>query len=133
MVLGIDMAEDQDLFTDYALQLYSSFQTGDLQSIQYLLDSFKNDGKNLDAVFLPGLIYGLMFHFQSVINMLCDHVGITPKEFLERYALGYSLAREDLLKSPFFNVKAAKENLERMIALFEELESIETPEDFFNN
>lgn len=116
------MNSDNDLYTDYALQLFSSYVSDDLDSMHSILESFKKDGKALDSIFMPGVIYGLMYHFGTWLKIVSDRTDIPMEKLLSDYALDYAIVRESLLSNPLLNVSKARENLEQLI---EQLNNIE--------
>lgn len=116
------MAERQDLYTDYALQIFSSYMIQDIDSMQAVLESFKNEGKESDDIFLPGLIYGLLYHLGTFLRLVASASEVPAEKLLSDYAMDYAMAREELLQNPLLNVSKAKEVLDKMI---EELRAIE--------
>lgn len=116
------MAETEDLYTDYALQIFSSYMIEDINSMTMVLESFKNDGKDVDDLFLPGLIYGLLYHLGTFIRLVSNATDIPVEKLLGDYAMDYAIAREQLLLNPLLNVNKAKDLMKQMI---KELELIE--------
>lgn len=116
------MAELEDLYTDYAIQIFSSYMIEDVSSMRVVLESFKNDGKDSDDLFLPGLIYGLLYHLGTFIKLVSSATGVPVEKLLSDYAMDYAIAREQLLLNPLLNVNKARGLMEQMI---KELELIE--------
>lgn len=133
MGLEQSMGQDQELFTDYAMQMFSSYQSDDIEGMQNLLTSFLDDGTGEDIVFLPGLVYGLMFHMKSMMVMFADVMDVDPKFLLEKYALGYSMIREDLLNNPFLNVGEVRKHMDEIRNLLKDVENLNSIEDLFDN
>lgn len=133
MNLEQNMGQDQELFTDYAMQMFSSYQSDDIEGMQNLLMSFSNDGAVEDIVFLPGIVYGMMFHMKAMINMFAEVIGVEPKYLLEKYALGYSIIRDDLLNNPFLNVSEVRKHMDQIKKLLEEVEDLNSIEGLFDN
>ena len=118
------MAELDDLYTDYAIQIFSSYMIEDVMSMKMVLESFKNDGKDSDSLFLPGLIYGLLYHLGTFIKLVSNATSLPVEKLLSDYAMDYAIAREQLLLNPLLNVNKAKGLMEQMIKeleLFEEM------------
>ena len=118
------MAEQEDLYTDYAIQIFSSYMIEDVMSMKMVLESFKNDGKDSDSLFLPGLIYGLLYHLGTFIKLVSNATSLPVEKLLSDYAMDYAIAREQLLLNPLLNVNKAKGLMEQMIKeleLFEEM------------
>ena len=118
------MAELEDLYTDYALQIFSSYMIEDVMSMKMVLESFKSDGKDSDELFLPGLIYGLLYHLGTFIKLVSNATSLPVEKLLSDYAMDYAIAREQLLLNPLLNVNKAKGLMEQMIKeleLFEEM------------
>jgi len=116
------MPETEDLYTDYAIQIFSSYMIEDISSMTMVLESFKNDGKDVDDLFLPGLIYGLLYHLGTFIRLVSNATNIPVEKLLSDYAMDYAIAREQLLLNPLLNVNKAKDLMKKMI---KELELIE--------
>jgi len=118
------MAETEDLYTDYAIQIFSSYMIEDINSMTMVLESFKNDGKDVDDLFLPGLIYGLLYHLGTFIRLVSNATEVPVEKLLSDYAMDYAIAREQLLLNPLLNVNKAKDLMKQMIKeleLFEEM------------
>ena len=116
------MPEIEDLYTDYAIQIFSSYMIEDISSMTMVLESFKNDGKDVDDLFLPGLIYGLLYHLGTFIRLVSNATEVPVEKLLSDYAMDYAIAREQLLLNPLLNVNKAKDLMKQMI---KELELIE--------
>lgn len=118
------MAELDDLYTDYAIQIFSSYMIEDTMSMKMVLESFKSDGKDSDDLFLPGLIYGLLYHLGTFIRLVSGATDVPIEKLLSDYAMDYAIAREQLLLNPLLNVNKARGLMEQMIKeleLFEEM------------
>ena len=125
------MTESQDLYTDYAIQIFSSYLIEDIASMQMVLESFKNEGKESDEIFLPGLIYGLLYHLGSFIRLVSEASDVPVEKILGDYAMDYAIAREHLLQNPLLNVSKAKSVLNKIMSEIKEIEDLfnESPED----
>jgi hypothetical protein len=118
------MADKNDLYTDYALQIFSSYISEDMNSMEKILESFKDDEKNIDDMFMPGLIYGLMYHMATIMRLV-SHATDTPVDKLfSDYAMDYAIAREDLLDNPLLNVHKAREVLNQMLEAMKEIDEM---------
>ena len=125
------MTESQDLYTDYAIQIFSSYMIEDIASMQIVLESFKNEGKESDEIFLPGLIYGLLYHLGTFIRLVSEASDVPVERILGDYAMDYAIAREHLLDNPLLNVSKAKSVLNKIMAEIKEIEDLfnEKPND----
>jgi hypothetical protein len=127
------MAEDNELYTDYALQIFSSYIANDLTSMDLILQSFKSDGKAIDDMFMPGLIYGLMFHWSNTLSLISRATGTDVEKLLSDYAMDYAVAREELLDNPLLNVYKAREILNQIIEAMNEIsKSLDDIDDEYN-
>jgi hypothetical protein len=127
------MAEDNELYTDYALQIFSSYIRNDLTSMDLILQSFKSDGKAIDDMFMPGLIYGLMFHWSNTLSLISSSTGTNVEKLLSDYAMDYAIAREELLDNPLLNVYKAREILNQIIEAMNEIsKSLDDIDDEYN-
>lgn len=120
------MTDNQDLFTDYALQLFNSFKSNDIHIMHELIQSFKEDSSDYEYVFMPGLIYGLLYHMSNFLDIITDSL-MEEDSFMSDYGIQYSMEREYLLENPILNVHKATEHV---MNLMQTLESIE---DFFKD
>jgi len=109
------MPKTEDLYTDYAIQIFSSYMIEDINSMTMVLESFKNDGKDVDDLFLPGLIYGLLYHLGTFIRLVSNATEVPVEKLLSDYAMDYAIAREQLLLNPLLNVNKAKDLMKQMI------------------
>lgn len=123
------MTEREDLYTDYALQIFSSYIAQDLDSMSFILESFKDDGKNIDEMFMPGLIYGLMYHLSTFLELVAVGTGESVEKIFSDYAMDYAVARERLLDNPLLNVYKAREVLNQIIETMKELEDMYGDDD----
>lgn len=94
----------------------------DSDTMHSVLESFKHDNKNFDNLFMPGVIYGLMYHLGTFIRIVSEQTDNSVESLLSNYAMEYAVAREELLNNPLLNVSKARESLETLI---EELQKIE--------
>jgi hypothetical protein len=125
------MSNKNDLYTDYALQMFSSYISDDLSSMEYILESFKKDGKNIDEMFMPGLIYGLMYHLGQIFRLVSVGTDVPLEKLLSDYAMDYAVAREHLMDNPLLNVHRAREVLEQILSTVKELEELYNEDDDF--
>ena len=121
------MAEKDDLYTDYALQMFSSYVSEDLNTMETLLESFKDEDKNIDELFMPGLIYGLMYHMATIFKLVSKATDTPVDKLLSDYAMDYAVAREHLMDNPLLNVNKAKLAMEQI------LDAIKQMEDMFDD
>lgn len=120
-----------DLYTDYALQIFSSYMIEDITSMRLVLESFKQEGKEADDIFLPGLIYGLLYHLGTFIRLVSQASDVPVEKLLSDYAMDYAIVREKLLENPLLNVSKASDVLQKLIAELREIEDLfnESPDD----
>lgn len=121
------MTDEHDLYTDYALQMFSSYVTDDLNSMHLILESFKNDKKNMDELFFPGVIYGLLYHLANLFHATALAADVSVEKLLHEYAMDYAVAREELMQNPLLNVHKAREVLDKI------LEEIKLLEESYNS
>jgi hypothetical protein len=82
-------AKDDELFTDYALQLFSAFLDEDQSTVAELMSSYELD-KQEQLSFLPGILYGCMIHMGLFMSTIADQNDISVKEAFKMYALSYN-------------------------------------------
>lgn len=117
------MTEENELYTDYALQIFSSYVSQDIDSMSSVLESFKNDGKNIDHMFLPGVIYGLMYHMRTMLELFSLYSKAPIDLLLSSYAMDYAIAREDLLDNNVLNVAKSREEINKLIQYLQDVEN----------
>lgn len=122
------MTEDAELYTDYALQIFSSYLQGDSDSLMAVFDSLKDDKQDENDLFLPGLSYGMMYHLAKLFHNISDMTGIPVDKLLQAYAMDYAVDREDLLDNPLLNAKKSQEALAEVIKQYKEQFGIEEEE-----
>ena len=81
---------DESLYTDEALQLISAFTAKDIDAILLLID-----GAN-DKTYVPGILFGMMVHFELLLSAIAESNEITKMESLQQYAFYYNSIRESL-------------------------------------
>lgn len=123
------MAEKDDLYTDYALQMFSSYVSEDLNTMETLLESFKDEDKNVDELFMPGLIYGLMYHMATVFKLVSKATNTPVDKLLSDYAMDYAVAREHLIDNPLLNVSKAKLAMEQILDAINQIEQMFDDDD----
>lgn len=82
-------SENDDLFTDYALQLLSAFLDENQGTVTELMSSYELEKGN-EMSFMPGVIYGCMIHMSLFIATIADQYDISPKEAFKMYAMSYN-------------------------------------------
>lgn len=123
------MAEKDDLYTDYALQMFSSYVSEDLNTMETLLESFKDEDKNIDELFMPGLIYGLMYHMATIFKLVSKATDTPVDKLLSDYAMDYAVAREHLMDNPLLNVNKAKLAMEQILDAIKQIEDMFDDDD----
>lgn len=106
---------NDDLFTDYALQMFSSYVSEDFTATQMLFDSLIRDGKHIDETFMPGVIFGLMYHLKTMMNSIAAMLEENLEDVLATYAVHYAMNRDLIKESPFMNVATAKDAIDELI------------------
>lgn len=106
---------NDDLFTDYALQMFSSYMSQDFKATQMLFDSLMDEGKHIDETFMPGVIFGLMYHLKTMMNSIAAMLEENLEDVLATYAVHYAMNRDLIKESPFMNVATAKDAIDELI------------------
>lgn len=114
------MTENDDLYTDYALQLFVAYINEDTDGMRAILQGFSQEDH--DEFFMPGLLYGILYHFATVVRLFCETVGGEAEELMASYAVDYAISRENLVHNPLLNVNLAKNNIEEIKRLLEQFE-----------
>lgn len=86
------------LFTDYALQLFNAHCSDDSQElIKYLINSLEEEATSNDA-FMPGLIFGCMVHMLMMSQTIALEKGLSLDESVSSYIKMYQKNRSNLAK-----------------------------------
>lgn len=87
-----------DLFTDFAMQIFNAHTSQDSGSVlSTLMDSYKNDAVDNPA-FLPGVIFGSMVHMYMMIQMIAESRLESTEETIKFYNDMYNQSRKNLSK-----------------------------------
>lgn len=87
-----------DLFTDFAMQIFNAHTSPDSSSmLSTLMDSYKNDAVD-NPVFLPGIIFGSMVHMYMMIQMIAESRLESTEETIKFYNNMYNQSRKNLSK-----------------------------------
>lgn len=86
------------LFTDYALQLFNAHCSDNSQEmIKYLINSLEEEATTNEA-FMPGLIFGCMVHMLMMSQMISLEKGISLEKSVASYIKMYQANRINLSK-----------------------------------
>ena len=86
------------LFTDYALQLFNAHCSDNSQEmIKYLINSLEEEAANNEA-FMPGLIFGCMVHMLMMSQIISLEKEMTMDESIASYIKMYQKNRKNLAK-----------------------------------
>lgn len=93
-----EINENDSLFTDYALEMLAAFLDPDRQTISSLIGSYSSGNEN-SAAFLPGVLFGSMYHLSIVMAKIAEALDKSVEEVFQEYAMDYHLHIRDTLKS----------------------------------
>jgi hypothetical protein len=111
-----ELDENEDLYTDYALQIFSAFVDNNQITIAELMASYESSNGD-DLTFMPGVIFGCMIHMGLLVATIAEQHNMSPQEAFERYALSYNTdTRKHLTKVSGLHPSVAKMVLEREIS-----------------
>lgn len=116
------------LYTDYAIQILSAYVSQDLFSMKDLLESFKDEDVD-EQLFMPGIIFGLMFHITNILNAFSEAAHVDVDEIFQSYAMDYASIRETIKDNPLLNVKTAGHALEELKEKYKDIEDLLRGED----
>ena len=108
--------EHQDeLFTDYAMQLFNAHCGEDSHDmIKFLVNSLEDDAQDNPA-FLPGLVFGCMVHMLMMTQVIALEKGISVQEATSSYVKMYQGNRIHLAKMLGNRPDYAKELVENFL------------------
>jgi len=85
-----------NLFTDFALQIFNAHVSDNSQdNLSQLMDSYQSDAKDNPA-FMPGVIFGSMVHMFMMMQILSKEKGIETQEMVKEYTEHYNSNRTKL-------------------------------------
>jgi len=93
--------QEEYLYTDYAIQIFSAFSNRDISAIIKMFDT--EDGSKRDESFAPGIMFGFMVHLELLFAAIAESNNETSLEAFQEYALHYSSVRDDLKKMVLLN------------------------------
>lgn len=86
------------LFSDYALQLFNAHCSDDSHKmIKYLIESFEDEADENPA-FVPGLVFGCMVHMLMMTQMIANEKQTSTEETINSYIEMYQKNRKNLAK-----------------------------------
>lgn len=81
--------EDEELFTDIAIQMFSAYSLNENNAVLELMESYrKSYGDN--PAFMPGVIFAFIMHMGILISSLADAAGIDSEEAYRSYVNTYN-------------------------------------------
>lgn len=87
-----------NLFTDFALQIFNAHASDNSQdNLSQLMDSYESEATDNPA-FMPGIIFGAMVHMYMMIQMLADERELETTEMIKVYTEYYNINRRKLAK-----------------------------------
>lgn len=87
----------EEMFTDYAMQIISAYMTRDDRVIATLMDSYSDDEWSNPA-FLPGVMHALVVHFQMAMYSIANMTDTDVEKVFSEYAKAYTLNRPQIAK-----------------------------------
>jgi hypothetical protein len=87
-----------NLFTDFALQIFNAHVSDNSQdNLSKLMDSYESEAMGNPA-FMPGVIFGSMVHMFMMIQMLASERELETSEMVKVYTEYYNMNRSKLAK-----------------------------------
>ena len=99
---------NEELFTDYAIEMISAYLSNDMLVFFNLIDSY-SEKEFSNKAFMPGILFAMIVHFTSLINHIADSNNQTVEKTFKDYALSYNVAREGLINHDMLSPKKAEE------------------------
>lgn len=86
------------LFTDYAMQLFNAHCSEDShEMIQFLISSLEEEASDNEA-FFPGLVFGCMVHMLMMMQIISHEKEMSIDESVSHYVNMYQANRKGLSK-----------------------------------
>jgi len=107
-------AQEEYLYTDYAMQLITAFSNEGASDMKTLLSTYEEEEIN-DPSFLPGLIFGFLVHCQLLLSCVSLKSEIDSEDLFQEYARYYNSQRDTLREIEPLNPSIAKEAFKQFI------------------
>lgn len=102
-----ELNENDDLFTDYAMQLFMAFMQEGKPLVEEYMKTLEKEFLNNES-FTPGLVFGMLMHMMLMIKVISSMNDSTMQETLSLYALEYNDNRKHFAGFPTNHPKFAK-------------------------
>jgi len=99
---------NEELFTDYAIEMISAYLSNDMLVFFKLIDSY-SEKEYSNKAFMPGILFAMIVHVSSLLNHIAEASNQTMEKTFKDYALSYNMAREDLITHDMLSPKKAEE------------------------
>lgn len=106
----IKLSSDDQLFTDYAMQLFVAFMKEGQKLVEDYIKTLDEEFSN--ETFTPGLVFGLLLHMMLMTKVVSSISENTIEETLNLYALEYQDNRNYFSNFPTNHPKFAKALIE---------------------
>ena len=107
------MNDNQEyLYTDYAMQIFTAFLNKESMSIADLMNTFEDELD--DPTFVPGLLFAFLIHMESLFTSIADANDESVSETYQKYVLYYDSIRGDLMEISPLRPSFAKSAIEEM-------------------
>lgn len=103
----IDLSKDNELFTDYALQLFMAYMQEGKPLVEEYMRSLHDEFLE-NETFTPGLVFGMLMHMMLMIKVISSVTEGSMKDTLNLYALEYNDNRNYFANFPTNHPKFAQ-------------------------
>ena len=101
---------DEYLYTDYSMQLFTAFVHKGIADMHGLLSSYDDELES--PAFIPGLLFGFLMHFEMLLECMATSLDKEVEEVFSAYAVYYNENREGLKEILPLNPSFAKQAFE---------------------
>jgi len=108
-----DLNENDDLFTDYAMQLFMAFMREGKPLVEEYMKTLEQEFLTNES-FTPGLVFGMLMHMMLLIKVISTINDTEIEETLSLYALEYNDNRKHFAGFPTNHPKFAKELMKQI-------------------
>lgn len=107
-----DLNSNDTLYTDIAVQLMSSWFSGNTKVVNAVCEGVSNDMKDNPSA-MPGILFGCIVHMTTMINKMAGMKGIETEEMWAEYLLEYNtVIRNKMVQIPFLHPEIARKAAE---------------------
>jgi hypothetical protein len=110
-----DMSENNELYSDITLQMFSAYVSGDHDTTMLYFNSLQRDYAE-DEMFMPGILFAAVTHMGILMASIATATGLELEEAFKMYSNSYNNEiRQKCATMPAMQPKVARKLLQALI------------------